>query len=344
MPKPARLRYVHEYTDRLGKRRWYFRKGKIKVSLPAPGSAEFTDAYNAAAGGNVPPRAALAPAGSIGALVARYQQSVHFTNKIKASSRTAYRFALGPVLAAHGHRSVAGLTRDHARQIIERIGASRGPGIANTTKAVLSKIFKFAMDLNMRADNPFSGLTRYDLGTHHTWTDDEISAYEAQWSLGTRERLALALLLYTGQRGGDVAKMKRSDVKDGSIRVVQEKTSEDDDDEMWIPIHPELARALKAGPANGLNLIGHRNGRPITRKHLTDLIVAAGGKAGLPRKCVPHGLRKAALRRLAESGATTNQIAAISGHKSLKEIERYTKRADQRKLAQSAVDGLKRSG
>jgi integrase len=50
-----------------------------------------------------------------------------------------------------------------------------------------------------------------------------------------------------------------------------------------------------------------------------------------------HGLRKAALRRLAENSATTKGIAAVSGHRTLKEVERYTAKANQTKLAAAAM-------
>lgn len=60
-------------------------------------------------------------------------------------------------------------------------------------------------------------------------------------------------------------------------------------------------------------------------------------EAGLPAKCVSHGLRKAAMRRLTEAGKTTKQIAAVSGHKSLREVERYKDAAEQRRLAQDAM-------
>jgi integrase len=53
-----------------------------------------------------------------------------------------------------------------------------------------------------------------------------------------------------------------------------------------------------------------------------------------------HGLRKAACRRLAEAGATEKQIAAISGHKSLNEVARYTRAADQERLARDAMRKL----
>jgi integrase len=52
---------------------------------------------------------------------------------------------------------------------------------------------------------------------------------------------------------------------------------------------------------------------------------------------VPHGLRKAACRRLAEAGCSASQIAAVSGHKSLQEVERYVREADQERMARDAL-------
>src|SRR5262249_50221898 len=155
----------------------------------------------------------------------------------------------------------------------------------------------YAVRMKVRADNPITNITRYKTGTHHTWTEEELSTFERRWPLGTRERLAYALLLYTGQRGRDVVRMRRSDIVNGMILVKQEKTAA----ELSIAIHPALDRAMKAGPTLGIYLIGEeRSGRPITRSSLTRLMKRAARLAGLPARCVPHGLRKAILRRLAE--------------------------------------------
>jgi len=230
------------------------------------------------------------------------------------------------------------LTRVAARHVIEEIGATR-PGMANLTRAVLSKIAAYSVETGVRTDNPFAGLKPYRLSTYHTWTDAEITQFERFWPVGTRERLAFALLLYTGQRGGDVVKMLRSDIVNGCIRVAQDKARKGTTNELVIPIHPALARALQAGPVVGMqHIITSSRGKPL--RGLTELIQRAAKLAGLPPRCVAHGLRKAALRRLAEHGSTTKQIAAVSGHRSLSEIERYTARADQAGLAQAAIAKL----
>jgi integrase len=284
-----------------------------------------------------PPSPRHVIAGSLANVAAGFFRSADFAN-LSPSSQQTYRTALKPILAAHGPRLVRDLPKAAARTIIEQIGATR-PGMANLTQAALSKVMAYAIATDVRRDNPFAGLPRYRLGTLHTWTDQEITAFEQRWPLGTRERLAFSLLLYTGQRGGDVCRMVRSDIVDGRIRVVQDKARKGTTNELMIPIHPALARALKAGPVVGMHhLITDSRGKPLSA--LTDLIEAAVRKAGLPDRCVAHGLRKAALRRLAECGATTKQIAAVSGHRSLAEIERYTARADQAALADSAIAKL----
>jgi len=336
-----KLRHVNEYRDRHGKIRRYFRRrGQRSIPLPGlPGSIEFMQAYQAALAivSPPPPSPKHVIAGSLAAVAAGYFRSADFAN-LSPSSQRSYRVALKPILAAHGHRLVRELTKQAARHIIEDIGAVR-PAMANLTRSVLSKVIAYAIDTCVRADNPFAGLKPYRLGTYHTWTDAEIAQFERRWPLGTRERLAFALLLYTGQRGGDVVKMLRSDIVDGRIRVGQDKARKGTTNELLIPIHPALARALQAGPVVGMtHIITDARGKPL--RGLTELIEAAVERAGLPARCVAHGLRKAALRRLAEHGSTTKEIAAVSGHRSLAEIERYTARADQAGLAQSAIAKL----
>jgi integrase len=333
----VRIPYVNTYKDRYGTVRRYFRKRGCKpVPLPGtPGSAEFMAAYQAALGERAPRIARQGP-GTVGALICDYLQSPAFCN-LKPASRRAYRIVLDRFGARHGHRMVHDMPRAKVAAYIQGIGVDK-PGMANLTRAVLRKLLAHAVRTGYRNDNPVVEIDRYKAGTRHTWTEAELAAFENRWPLGTRERLVYALLLYTGQRGGDVVKMRRADVSEGTIAVVQEKTGT----ALSIPIHPELAAAMKAGPSKGLNLVGDANGRPINRAALTSLMKQAAADAGLSPNCLPHGLRKAQMRRLAESGASAKQIASISGHKSLREIERYTAAADQKRLSRGAIAKLTR--
>ncbi len=331
-----RLKYLKVYRDRHGTLRRYFRRrGQKDVPLQGePGSAEFMRAYEAALGARAPV-AAEPKTGTFAGLIVEYSRSAAFVN-LKTSSQKLYRIVLDRIAERHGHRLVRDARRTDARKMVEEIGGAKS-GLANIARAVLRLLLQFAVETELRPDNPAAGLKAYRTGTRHTWTDEELQRFEERWPLGTRERLAFALLLYTGQRIGDVVRMRRSDISDGIIRVIQTKTGA----ELSIPLHPALIAAIKAMPAKGMILIGDANGRPIQRATLTRLMRKAAKSAALPPRCVPHGLRKAIMRQLAEHGSSAKEIASISGHRTLKEIERYTAAADQAKLSEAAMAKLK---
>ena len=201
-------------------------------------------AYQAAMSGQMPARQSRNGPGTFGALVTDYYRSPEFAN-LKPNSQRVYRLVLGGLAEKHGHRFVHDLEPNKARLIVQAVGTTR-PGMANLTISV--QAHGFAIKIGLRNDNPLVSINRYRLGSHHTWTDQELAAYEARWPLGTRERLAFALLLYTGQRVGDIVKLKRSDIIGGGIQLVQQKTGTP----LAIPIHPALERALRAGPAGPL--------------------------------------------------------------------------------------------
>jgi integrase len=311
--------------------------GKLWPLPGEVGSDEFMAAYQGYMAWVAPVVSPRSIEGSLGRLINEYYGSRPFLN-LKPSSRQIYRYVLEPLAKVHGHRTAL-ITHKQASKLIAEIGATK-PGMANLTKSVLQKLMKYAIKANWRDDNPIIGIEPFKRGTHHTWNEGELKTFETRWPLGTRQRLAYAMLLYTGQRVGDVAKMNRADIVDGELHVIQQKTGA----ELYLPIVLELEHAMKAYSAKGLSLIGNENGKPLSRAALSHLMRAAIKEAGLPAKCVSHGLRKAAMRRLAEDGKTEKQIAAVSGHKTLREIERYTAAADQRRLAKDAMSrGKKRT-
>jgi integrase len=151
-----------------------------------------------------------------------------------------------------------------------------------------------------------------------------------------RGRLALALLLYTGQRRGDVVRMGRQHVKDGVLTLRQMKTGV----ELAIPLHPALEMVIADMPTEHLTFLTTAFGKPFTAAGFGNWFREQCNAAGLPH-CSAHGLRKAAARRLAEAGCTEHEIGAITGHASLREIVRYTKAADQKRLAVAAMEKAK---
>src|SRR5262249_51344542 len=136
--------------------------------------------------------------GSFGRLVTDFYASKAFTKDIKASSQRTYRSVLEPLVAAHGHRAVSMMTHQAVERIINRIGVEK-PAMANLTRAVLRKLMNFAIKAGQINYNPTAAVDTFKTGEHHTWTDAELRQFERRWKLGTRERLAYALLLYTAQ-------------------------------------------------------------------------------------------------------------------------------------------------
>lgn len=167
-------------------------------------------------------------------------------------------------------------------------------------------------------------------------TEDEIAQFEAKHPVGSKARLALALLLYTAQRRSDVVRMGRQHVRAGVVQVRQQKTGS----MLAKPLHPALAEIIEATPNNQLTFLTTSFGKPFTAPGLGNWFRDRCNEAYLPRHCAAHGLRKAACRRLAEAGCSANVIAAISGHRTLTEVSRYTKAADQERLARAGVPAI----
>jgi enterobacteria phage integrase len=138
--------------------------------------------------------------------------------------------------------------------------------------------------------------------------------------------------------------MAYSDIAGDTIQVVQQKTKQANSDEkLIIPIHPALQRELALHKRRSLVILTTEWGKPFTVKGLGNLVSDAIRASGLPAHCKAHGLRKASARRLAEAGCTAKQIQAITRHKTLAEVERYTRKADQIRLAQQAIAKLKKA-
>ena len=168
---------------------------------------------------------------------------------------------------------------------------------------------KFAIEIGLREDNPAAGVKLPNLKTdgYHTWTEAEIEQFEIRHGLGTRARLALALLLYTGQRRGDVVRLGRQHIREGFMHLRQQKTGI----ELAMPIHATLAAIIAETPAEHLTLLPRKPENHSVRRDLEIGSVIVAMKLACCH-CSAHGLRKAAARRLAEAGCTMHEIAAIT--------------------------------
>jgi len=332
------LPYVQSFLDRHGRQRYYFRKpGHQRKSLPgAPGSSEFMAAYADARSAAKPAGAGIERTvpGTISALLVAYYASAEFSTK-RASTQRGYLNMLERFRTAHGSKTVANIKPQHLDAIFEGMAAT--PGAARNLRKRLRRVFRLAVKLGWRDDNPvvFTDAPRTAPGGFTPWSEGDIAAFEARWPTGSRERLALALLLYTGQRRSDVVGMGRQHITAGRIRVSQLKT----DAQLLIRIHPALKTEIDAAP-KGMTLLLTQYGVPFSAAGFSQWFRERAEMAGLVGR-TPHGLRKAAGRRLAEAGCSAKQIAAVLGHTSLSEVARYTQDADQTTLADAAISALR---
>lgn len=337
---PRKLpRYCERFTDRHGRCRVYFRRGKgARIALPTdPTTEAFEEAYaNALAGMVAERKKRPAPdaAGTLGGLIVSYKSSPAYA-ALRQTTRTAYRTPLEALRTTHGHRTLSGMSRERINEKILHPYADR-PGAGLFALKVLRVLVRHGIDIGWLKSDPTLGIKRPKGGEIRSWTDAEIRVFEAHHKVGKRERLAFALMLHTGQRRSDVHRMTWADIQGGKIKVIQQKTGA----KLTIPLHDELRRILDVTPREHVTILNTAFGKPFTVDGFSGFMRDAIKDAGLPLGCQPHGLRKAAGRRLAEAGCTAHEIMSILGHKSLAEAERYTREADQARLAGAAIHKL----
>ena len=336
-------KHCYAGPDRHGKRRVRFRKGGFSTYLTGtPWSETFMRQYARAldgvkASGEVATGCGVARTkhGSVSALVVRYYRSPDFL-RLKPTTQVVRRRIIEHFRHAYGDLPVNRLTRAHARDII---GAKvNTPHAANGLLKVLRILHEYAVNIEMIEHNPFIGVKRYKGkgGGFPIWTEPEISQFEQHYPIGTRARLALALLLFTAQRRGDVVKMGWQRLcttpRGPGIAVRQEKTNSP----LIIPVHPELATVLASASRSHLTFLVTKRGAPYTAGGFGYWFRRRCNEAGLPHLSA-HGLRKSAATRLANIGCSTDHIRAITGHRSITEVTNYTRAADQQRLAWQAM-------
>src|SRR5262245_17128856 len=154
------------------------------------------------------------------------------------------------------------MNREHVRRILAK--RVQTPGAANSVLQKIKVLLHFAVDNNWRKDDPTLRIKKFAKGEFHTWTEEELDQFERKWPIDSTERLAYALLLYTGQRRSDVVTMSWADVQGGTICVVPLKTKRTSGVKLWIPIHPALAEVLEACDRDEGTILQTAYGQPFT--------------------------------------------------------------------------------
>lgn len=271
---------------------------------------------------------------TVSSLLAAWQRSPEW-GKLAGNTATSYTRYLGPFFEAYRGIEIKNVKRRHLLGVRDDLAKERGHGAAAAFCKAVSSFYNWLEDREYVEVSPatrlLGPLTR---GTLPTWTLDQ--ALKAEAELPRPYARAVFLARHIVQRRGDICALKWKDYDGKTITLTQEKTGS----EMVIPVNPELKRALdawKSEPLAGLTILTGATGAPLKKNVLSVRLPIEAQRIGLPKGLNIHGLRKLALVSMAEAGCTTHEMQAMSGHKTLGQLEVYTRAADQRTLSEAAV-------
>jgi integrase len=294
--QPEEFARAHKYTLAL-------------LDTPAPGKSE-------------------ALPGSFAALVEEYKGSPEYRTK-KPKTKKSYIASLNRIVEYWGHLSVEGLKRVNILR--RRDALSDTPRTADQFVTMTSTLINFGMDRGYRESNPAQRVKKINIPTpYEPWPAEAIDRIIADGNARVAD--AVMVLLYTGQRESDAVKMRRGDIKNGKIRVVQEKTGKS----LWVPLHPRLQAHIRSRKVSGLGpILVNLRGQQWTVDGLRGAIASERERLGLLDH-MPHGLRKNAVIALLEAGCIVPETASITGQ-SHQMVEHYAKEVNQSRLADSAM-------
>lgn len=219
-----------------------------------------------------------------------------------------------------------------------------GVEAARKLRKELVRLFDFAVKIRMRLTNPVHQAEKVRVAAgerslgFHTWTEAEIDQYRTHHALGTKPRLAMELMLWTGQRRIDAIRLGRQHIRNGRIEFAQSKGGE----ALRIAVAPQLLEAIVALPPSAkghLCFLVNGQGRPFTNPGFGNWFREQCDLAGLPQ-CTAHGLRKATMRRMAELHLGNQTLKSVSGHSGDDEVATYTREVDQQRMADDAISAL----
>lgn len=350
MARKERLpKYVSSFIDNRGTRRYRFRKsGRSRYFDAHPNTAQGQAEYQAFLADNGQPTTKRETIrGSIDHLLTLYYASTSFIGNAAETSLDKRRAILEHFRAKHGHRPARTATFDKMDKYISEIargwldekGRKRGGQFAaESARKQIHSLFAYAVKIEWRSDNPMAHIAFRAPKTpgFHSWTEPEITQYRSIWPLGTKQRLALELMLWTGKRRSDAVRLGPQHVSGGLLAGRDQKTGK-----AWqLPIARQLQQAIDAMPSsNHLCFIPSERGRAYSAASFGNQFRIWCNQAGLPH-CSAHGLRKAISRRMAELNMGNAGIKSVTLHSRDDEVAIYTAAADQKRLAESAIGAV----
>ncbi len=315
---------------------YYFRRGKgPRTRLPAIDHQDFDEAYEATLAGSPRRTKRVANTKSLEWLVTRYRETSTYRG-LSAATRKQRDNILKHVLEKSGDKEFRKINRAAIVQGREKRAST--PAQARNFLDAMRGLFRWALEADLVSIDPTAGVknpARPKTGGFEAWSEDDVVAYERRWQAGTKERVWLHVLLYTGLRRGDAVQLGRQHVRDGVATIRTEKTGT----EVSIPILPVLEGTLRDGPTGDLAFIVGERGLPLTKETFGNMFRKACNAAGLKGKSA-HGVRKIGATRAAEAGATVAELEALFGWTGGTMASHYTRKADRKRLAKSASEKI----
>jgi integrase len=271
-------------------------------------------------------------AGSFGWLVHQYQASAAWANLAPGTKANRQR-AYDAVLERAANANAAALTAADLRRW--RNNRASAPHAANNMLKAISALYEWAVEMEHVQTNPAREVKRLSArsGGFTPWEVDDVRKFVAKWRPGTREHLALAILLFTACRRSDAVKLGRQHVRDGWLRFNQEKTG----GLVEIPVLKPLADAIR--DCKEMTFLLTEKGTPFAEASFSNWFRKKAREAGVDGKSA-HGVRKGAGGVLAEMGCTPHEIMAVLGHSDERTSSIYTRSANRRVLAESAMQKM----
>jgi len=350
MPKP-KLPYLNTEESRHGKLVYYVRLGKgPRIRLRAAyGTPEFRAEYLAALeGAPLQGPARRVQKGSLQWLWDTYRQTDAWLS-LAASTRKQRENIMVHVLETAATTSFSAIRKSHIVAGLDRRATT--PAAARNFLDTMKGMFGWAHERELVKEDPTDVRPpkRRKTGGFPVWTREDVLRYQEKYPLGTRQRVWLDVLLYTGPRRGDASIIGKQHVRevrneDGSIsKVLQFRTEKSGKTiAVTIPVLPILQRTLDAGPIGDLTWIVGARGLPFTKESFGNEFSAAARAAGIKKSA--HGVRKIAATIAAENGATAHQLMAIFGWTNIRQAQVYTEAAERARLAAQAISTLDETG
>ena len=340
------LKYLKEDVDRHGNVRIYYRRNGKKFRLRAEfGTQAFLEEYYTVAATLKPqPQKPVIIRGSLRWLMQEYFGSAEFA---ALSERTRYvrRLVLEEICGVRTQSGVANGDKPYALMEARNVRILRDavrdrPEAANQRVKFLRQLFKWAIEIKNAKANPARDVAYFSPSSEgfHTWTIEEVWKYAERHPIGTKARLAMDLLLFTGVRRSDAVKMgpHMESAAGDVIRWTEEKGRRRKVKHRELPILPQLRASIDATETGPSAYLVTTYGKPFTHAGFGNWFRDRCNEAGL-QNCSAHGLRKAGATIAADNGATEYELMAIFGWETAKEAARYTRHANRKKLAANAL-------